>query len=370
MAASHEQNYFDLVCEGGGVKGIGLSGAYSVLEEQGYVARSCAGTSAGAITAALIAAGYDSAKLREVIFGLDYLEFEDATWEDKIPLLGKGLSIAIENGMYKGDEFEDWIRGLLADRGVHTFADLRAEPGDDDSDGDDGFKSCLQVIASDLTARQMLVLPRDARDGLGIEPEELEVAKAVRMSMSIPVFFEPVRWSNPRTKREHLIVDGGVLSNFPLWMFDRKDDQPPRWPTFGLLLVEPDPTQPITEPVAEPEHGARGPRGLIVMLRSLVETMLQAHDRMYIEKDQYARTIPIPTCGVGTTEFDIKNKPDKMNALYDAGRTAATHFLATWNFSDYVKAFRDPQAAARSRRTDVLAEQEAAHPAQPLAQRV
>ena len=261
MAASHEQNYFDLVCEGGGVKGIGLSGAYSVLEEQGYVARSCAGTSAGAITAALIAAGYDSAKLREVIFGLDYLEFEDATWEDRIPLLGRGLSIAIENGMYKGDEFEDWIRGLLADKGVHTFADLRAEPGDDDDDGDEGFKSCLQVIASDLTARQMLVLPRDAREGLGIEPEELEVAKAVRMSMSIPVFFEPVRWSNPRTKREHLIVDGGVLSNFPLWMFDRKDDKPPRWPTFGLLLVEPDPTRPIAEPVAEPEHGARGPRG-------------------------------------------------------------------------------------------------------------
>jgi NTE family protein len=367
MATSAEQNFFDLVCEGGGVKGIGLSGAYSVLEEQHYLARNCAGTSAGAITAALIAAGYPCAQLQEIIFGLDYLQFEDETWEDKIPFLGRGVSIAIENGMYKGDAFEDWIRGLLADQGVHTFADLAAEPSEDD-DADAGFKSRLQVIASDITAREMLVLPRDAKDALGIAPEELEVAKAVRMSMSIPVFFEPVRWQNPQTKREHLIVDGGVLSNFPLWMFDRKDGKPPRWPTFGLLLVEPDPTSPITEPVAEPEHGARGPRGLILMLKSLVETMLQAHDRMYIDKDTYARTIPIPTCGVGTTEFDIKNKPAKMKALYDAGRTAATHFLATWNFDDYVKAFRDPDAAAGSRRTDILAEQEAAHPTPPVPQ--
>jgi NTE family protein len=366
MAASAEQNYFDLVCEGGGVKGIGLSGAYSILDERHYVARNCAGTSAGAITAALIAAGYSSARLKEIIFGLDYLQFEDDTWEGKIPLLGKGVSIAIENGMYKGDAFENWIRELLAAEGVHTFADLPAEPSEDDGD-DPGFKSRLQVIASDITAREMLVLPRDAKEGLGIEPQELEVAKAVRMSMSIPVFFEPVRWRNPATNREHLIVDGGVLSNYPLWLFDRKDGQAPRWPTFGLLLVEPDPSAPITEPVADPEHGARGPRGLILMLKSLVETMLQAHDRMYIEKDQYARTIPIPTCGVGTTEFDIKSKPDKMNALYEAGRTAATHFLATWDFNDYVKAFRDPQAAAGSRRTDILAEQEAARQSQPVA---
>jgi NTE family protein len=364
MATSAVPPEFDLVCEGGGVKGIGLSGAYSVLEEQGHIARSCAGTSAGAITAALIAAGYKSDRLKEIIFGLDYLQFEDETWVEKIPLLGHGASIAIENGMYKGDAFEDWIRRLLAAQNVHTFADLRAEPGDDDEDPNE-FKSRLQVIASDITAREMLVLPRDAKEKLGIEPEELEVAKAVRMSMSIPVFFEPVRWDNPVTKREHLIVDGGVLSNYPLWLFDRKDNQPPRWPTFGLLLVEPDPESPITDPVPEPEHGARGPRGLILMMRSLVETMLEAHDRIYIEKDQYARTIPIPTCGVGTTEFDIKSKPDKMKALYEAGRTAATHFLATWDFGNYIKAFRDTELAARTRRDDILAEQEAARAKQP-----
>src|SRR3954447_4633761 len=50
----------DLVLEGGGVKGIGLVGALSVLEERGWEPACVAGTSAGAITAALLAAGYSS----------------------------------------------------------------------------------------------------------------------------------------------------------------------------------------------------------------------------------------------------------------------------------------------------------------------
>ena len=51
----------DLVFEGGGVKGIGLAGALATLEEREYGPQNIAGTSAGAITAALLAAGYSSA---------------------------------------------------------------------------------------------------------------------------------------------------------------------------------------------------------------------------------------------------------------------------------------------------------------------
>src|SRR5919204_448651 len=104
----------DLVCEGGGVKGIGLAGAYSLLEA----------------------------------------------------------------------------------RGVTTFADLRTP------DDDPRWAYRLQVITSDVTARRLLVLPRDAAT-LGIDPDELEVALAVRASMSIPVFFEPLRIVNERENREH-----------------------------------------------------------------------------------------------------------------------------------------------------------------------
>ncbi len=79
----------------------------------------------------------------------------------------------------------------------------------------------MPVIVSDLTAKRLLVLPMEA-GVLGVEPDEFDVAQAVRMSMSIPVFFEPVRWDNPDTGEQHVIVDGGMLSNFPVWLFDRQ----------------------------------------------------------------------------------------------------------------------------------------------------
>ena len=83
------EHYVDLVCEGGGVKGIGLAGAYSALEQAGYEPQNVAGTSAGAITAALIAAGYSADELREIVFELDFRQFEDRGWEDRVPLVGR-----------------------------------------------------------------------------------------------------------------------------------------------------------------------------------------------------------------------------------------------------------------------------------------
>ncbi len=346
MAESADyEHYVDLVCEGGGVKGIGLAGAFSVLEERGYKPQNVAGTSAGAITAALIAAGYTSAELKDVIFNLDFRQFEDEDWEDRIPLVGKGLGVLIEEGIYKGDDFLHWIRGLLEEKGIRTFADLKTDWSDPK------YSSRLQVIASDTSARQLLVLPRDAAD-LGYQPDELEVALAVRMSMSIPIFFKPVRMENKKTNHEHVIVDGGMLSNFPVWVFDCEDEEVPDWPTFGLLLVEPDPKVPIGERIPKPEHAPRGARGLVDLVSSMIHTMMEAHDRLYLEKAEYARTIPIPTLGVQTTEFDISR--DRAQALYDSGRSAAETFLETWNFQAYIEEFRSGKT--HSRRAEIGAE--------------
>jgi NTE family protein len=85
----------------------------------------------------------------------------------------------------------------------------------------------------------------------------------------------------------------------------------------------------------------------------MVHTMMEAHDRLYVEKEQYARTIPIPTLGVGTTEFDIAR--ERALELYESGRKAAADFLATWDFDAYVAAFRSG-GAPQSRRADVAAE--------------
>ena len=331
------RNYCDLVCEGGGVKGIGLAGAFSVLEEHDFRPQNVAGTSAGAITAALIAAGYTATELKDVIFGMDFLKFRDTAWEDKFPLVGKGVSIFKDLGIYEGRYFESWIGELLEAKGAKTFAALATDEFGDDP----RYRYRLQVIASDTTSHRLLVLPRDA-DQLGIDPDELEIARAVRMSMSIPIFFEPVRFENPKTGAAHVIVDGGMLSNYPVWLFDCDTAEPPEWPTFGLLLVEPKPKVPIEQRLPKPEHIANGPRGLLAYVKSLAQTMMEAHDRLYVEAADYARTIPIPTLGVGTTEFEIT--PDRVQALYQSGYDAAKSFLAGFDFEKYIDAYpRSPE---------------------------
>jgi NTE family protein len=331
--------FADLVFEGGGVKGIGLAGAYAALTERGFEPKCVAGTSAGAITAALVAAGYSSAELDDILLTLPFASFKDADWWDRAGGPGKLVSLIREKGIYEGRFFRDWIAGLLEAKGVTRFGDLAFE-GDDPPEK--GHR--LKVIASDVTHRRMLVLPDDAGH-LGVDPDELEIAYAVRMSMSIPVFFEPVVHRNQSTGEDHLIVDGGMLSNFPVWLFDAHGREP-RWPTFGLMLVEPDPKVPLGHRLGAEDHGV--PRGsLIDYMKSLASTMMAAHDRLYLENATFARTIPIPTLGVGTTEFDIR--PDRARALYDSGRSAAGAFLDDWDFEAYVDEFRSGGSPAGRR---------------------
>ena len=328
----------DLVFEGGGVKGIGLVGALAVLEEQGFVPQNLAGTSAGSIVATLLAAGYSAAELHDVILGLDFRLFEDRRWEDKVPLVGTPLSILKDQGIFEGDAFYVWMSGLLAAKGKRTFRDL-VHP---DFADEERYRYRVNVIASDLTAHRLLVLPQDAR-AYGIDPDDLDVALAVRMSMSIPFFFEPVRLVDPLTGAEHLIADGGVLSNFPVWIFDSNGE--PAWPTFGMLLVEPDPKAPLGSRIPEYQPSKRWIGGTIGYAKSLIQTMLEAHDRLYVAKADFARTIPVETLGVGTTEFDLSN--ERAEALYRSGRDAATAFLARWDFAAYIAEFREGKEHSR-----------------------
>jgi NTE family protein len=338
-----EEQFADLVFEGGGVKGIGLAGAYAAIEQRGFAHKSVAGTSAGAITAALVAAGYRSAELDEIVLGLPFADFKDEGWEDRVPLVGKTLSLVLEHGIYEGKFFREWMAEKLAARGVTKFGQIVDEEAELPEN-----RWRLKVIASDVTCRRMLVLPQDA-EHLGIEPDEMEIADAVRMSMSIPLFFEPVVHRNELTGEDHLIVDGGMLSNFPVWLFDCRD-RDPRWPTFGLRLVEPEARKPIGHRLRGEEYGAR--RGsLLDYFKGLAMTMMEAHDRLYMDQATFARTIAIPTLGVGTTEFEIT--PERVRALHDSGHKAASQFLDRWDFATYIEEFR--RGKERSRREDLLA---------------
>ena len=114
---------------------------------------------------------------------LDYNNFTDTSTLDRIPLVGKLASLIFEKGIYNGNFLETWLGELLKAKGVDTFDKLILE----DYKDDDRYRFKLRVIASDITLGRMLVLPQDIID-YGVMPENLNVAFAVRMSMSIPFF--------------------------------------------------------------------------------------------------------------------------------------------------------------------------------------
>ena len=355
--SANENKYVDLVFEGGGVKGIAMVGALAILEEQGYKPQNLAGTSAGAIVAALLAAGYTAAEMREMIAGQDFRAFMDTDWVGRIPIAGASINMLTDQGIYKGDVFLNNMRRWLAAKGVYTFADLRytPPPGFQDT-GDERYRYKIQVVASDLTDRSFLVLPRDSYK-LGIDPDDLEVALAVRMSMSIPIFFEPVRLENPKTGQVHTIVDGGVLSTYPIWLFD--SEGVPDWPTFGLHLVASEPSEQPPASPAPPLSRMLSRMGNLEglnFLASLYFTMKTAHDRQYIEESNFARTIAIPTLGVSFIDFNLSR--DAADALYESGRRSATEFLSTWDFDGYIAECRnaDQQLSRRQRLTHQLQE--------------
>lgn len=321
VAQTNSKLLADAVFEGGGVKGIALVGAVAFAEEKGYHWSNLAGTSAGAIVASLLAAGYTGAELRSLISKVDYLKFKDKNGF-YIPIAGQLTNLIFANGIYNGGYFEKWLRDLLLRKNVKTFRDLISDEFKDD----ERYRFKLRVIASDITDGRLLTLPQDITQ-YGLKPEDLDVASAVRMSMSIPFFFKPVRLQNKLLKKNNYIVDGAVLSNFPVWLFDSQNAIPP-WPTFGFQLVEPEKGGP---------HDIRGP---ISLLSALFSTMMEAHDARHIQDEHFVRTIRIPTLGVKTTEFGIT--ADKTEALYQSGRKAAEEFLANWNFEEYVKKYRQP----------------------------
>lgn len=311
----------DAVFEGGGVKGIGLVGAVSALEEAGYEFVNLAGTSAGAIVASLLAVGYTGAEIREILQELDYSAFKDETMLDQLGLLGKVLNTVFEYGVYKGAFFENWLEGLLQAKNKTTFADIRM-----DNPTQDKYIYKFQAIASDITDKRLLVLPGGLRD-FGYDPDKFSIARAVRMSISIPLFFKPVVLTDSLGKA-HYIVDGGVLSNYPVWLLDDGTSDP-AWPTFGFKLVQED-TRTLEG------TGGNAKPGIVGFIVAIGGTMLDAHDKYHISVSHgdFQRTISIPTSveieggfkKIGTTDFDITH--EESDALFNNGVKAAGNFLS------------------------------------------
>jgi NTE family protein len=313
----------DGVFQGGGVKGLGLVGALEAFADREKHPNSyvdtwvcLAGTSAGAIVAAYLACGHDAAQTIELVKNTPYKSFEDCGEAGRV--IGGGLNLFRHHGLAHGEAFHEWFRQQTDGK---TFGDIHRAG------------RTLKLIATDITRGEMLVLPDALPDyrlvdsGQPIDPEAFAVADAVRMSMSIPYFFQPIQLVHNQTGVVSTIVDGGVLSNFPVWIFDVADHDPER-PTFGFKLV----------------GGKNAGAALGAICKSLgwpvemgvniFHTSCEAWDKYWVSHSTYVRTCAIDAGDVGTTDFNLT--PDQQEGLLKSGLEAADTFLADWDPAKYV----------------------------------
>jgi NTE family protein len=325
-AAPLETDSADGVFEGGGVKGIAFVGALEAAEEAGITKWvNVAGTSAGAIIASLLAVRHTPSQLRSILEATDYATFADYGWGGRF--IGGARNVLRGRGLCPGKAFTDWLAERFSESPLGkpdpTFADVRRElpPGLTD-DERARARYTLRVIASDVSEGRMLVLPDDIElyedeDGRPLTADSLHIVQAVRMSMSFPYFFEPVTLH--RNGQPHLIVDGGLLSNFPVFLFD--GDKPPlrRW-TFGFRLFS------GTPPERPPYHRVPQPLWQLPLAKAMFLAATEAWDRR-LSTASRVRTISIPTGDVGTLKFTLSD--DEREMLRASGHAEAEEFFRT-----------------------------------------
>ncbi len=357
---------YDLVFEGGGAKGMVFVGALRELERRGHTFGRFLGTSAGAIMATFAAAGLSTAEM------LDALKEKDAhgvpifqqflgrprpftkadidgsitrqalqaidlpgvsekieAYVDRIVLylmtrdeFAHVFSFVERGGWFSADAFVEWATAKL-DQAAPTgqarnlshksFAEFHRATGRE-----------LSLVAADITDSRMLVLNHRTAPGV-------PVVWGMRMSMSLPLVWQEVVWQPEwgdylgRPLAGHRIVDGGLLSNFPIELFLSSDPHVTAimghrtsQGVLGLLIDE---SLPVSE---NEERAAPAPGGLASLppaarIKGLVDTATQAHDKMVIDAfEQFV--CRLPARGYQTTEFDMSDA--KRDALVAAGQRA------------------------------------------------
>jgi NTE family protein len=189
------------------------------------------------------------------------------------------------------------------------------------------------VTATDLSRKRLVYLPWQY-DDYGRDPDEQRVVDAVRASASIPYFFEPVSLSGPHGIST--LVDGAIVSNYPISMFDREDGRPARWPTIGIRVGDPVPE------ISDDVHEVNGP---VALGAALVETAIEGCQAEHVmEPCNVARSIAVDTSSVSAIDFDIDDA--RRRQLTENGREAAAAFLADWDYEAWSEQCR-PAAAPR-----------------------
>ncbi len=295
----------DLVCSGGGIKGIALLGAIHTLEQNGFSFVNIAGTSVGALIGSLICAGYSAKEiLKSFQDNLPQLSFyPNRTSSNQLFRIYRWLKLYRSLGLYSSDGIEKLLAQLLKQKGISTFLDLPP--------------NALRIVASDLTREEIVVFPKDC-EIYKLDISRFKISDAVRMSATLPFYFRPNFLIHQESKQKCMIVDGGILSNFPMWLFTPEFEKKKR-PVIGLQLQ--------SESVYNFDRQSLNAFNL---LKQLIQTMQTAHDRVYIRKS-YAKDIIFISVGkVQATDFQLSQ--EQLNELFEIGVKSCEKFLYSWSY--------------------------------------
>ena len=312
-------HFKNLIFEGGVVRGIAYLGALQVLEDKGILKpiQRVGGTSAGAINAVLVGLNYSLSEMKEILFDLDFKEFLD----DSFGIIRDTYRTITKFGFYKGDKFYNWISELIKEKTGNpksTFKDLQ------ENKKQNSFKEMYFIGANLSTGFAEVYSHKDGHINMPI-------ADAVRISMSIPLFF-----AAKRNLRRDVIVDGGLLNNYPIKLFDRKkyilkhgkdtgyyekyneelkDDERENsyvynMETLGFRLDEEEKIN-VFKHIEEPKQ--EDITGLISYMKRLISTNINTQLSMHLHSDDWHRTIYIDTLQVSSFDFGIDTpKKEKL----------------------------------------------------------
>lgn len=268
------ENVENIVFEGGGMKAVAFCGAIRKLDELGVLKKikRTIGTSAGALYATTIACKANADTIEQIVKNTDFSKLRDDSWG----ILSDIWRILNEYGYCKGDALTQWYHSILntlAGNAFITFGELFEQT-----------KIELVITATNVNCFQTTFFSHKTYP-------ELQVALALRMSTSIPLFFKPVRFAGD------YYVDGGLTNNYPIWYFG--DIQK----TIGLKMMD-------SNEKENSQGGIDFKRTEIKNMKdfglAVGNMMLYQIEREHIHSGYWERTIPINTGNITATEFDLK----------------------------------------------------------------
>jgi len=314
------------VLSGGGVKGAALAGCLAAAEGRGIEWIGCGGTSAGALVAFLSVIGNSGRQIREIFKRLkpaDVLDDGGASLDDltslwrNINALAASKStvkrvcgmwsiashplietLSTKGGIYSGDK----LAGALAREGRDASRTSILFTDNMPSFADLAKAGCptLKIVASNISAGRATVFSVD-------DTPAQPVVEAIRASAGYPFVYEPVSNADG-----HRLVDGGLASNLPCFLF-AKEHVATRHPVFAFDLV----------PSSERQSANYG---LVDFGRDLLETALEASDNLFVEHITGVHYVKIPVSPEVDT-FSRNLADHDIDALFNAGFTAAGEVL-------------------------------------------